>query len=193
MLLVIMTEVLVPFVNSLVVLDLDGDRLFAKYYDGKTKVEQLAHEAVLCKKTRAVPARTEAEVLLVDTELVVFRSGIECKFYISGPVEENELILVGVLEAIFDTVSILLKGQVDKRTMLDNLELILLTIDEVLDHGQIMELDAAAVVSRVLMKASEAAQTIGDLSISQALGLARDQFIKTLSTGGAGGRGGDGF
>ena len=38
---------------------------------------------------------------------------------------------MGVLEAIFDTVSILLKGQVDKRTMLDNLELILLTIDEV--------------------------------------------------------------
>ena len=62
-----------------------------------------------------------------------------------------------------------------------------------IDHGQIMELDAAAVVSRVLMKASDAAQTIGDLSISQALGLARDQFIKTLSTGGAGGRGGDGF
>ena len=40
--------------------------------------------------------------------------------------------------------------------MLDNLELVLLTIDETLDHGQIMEIDAHAVVSRVLMKASEA-------------------------------------
>lgn len=29
-----------------------------------------------------------AEVLLVDNELVVFRSGIECKFFISGPLEE---------------------------------------------------------------------------------------------------------
>lgn len=65
-------------------------------------------------------------------------------------------MLVGVLDSIFDTISTLLKGQVDKRTMFDNLELILLTIDEALDHGHIMELDPLAIVSRVLMKASEA-------------------------------------
>jgi hypothetical protein len=38
---------------------------------------------------------------------------------------------VAVLDAIFDTVSSLLRGSADKRTMLDNLELVLLTIDEV--------------------------------------------------------------
>jgi hypothetical protein len=80
------------------------------------------------------------------------------------------LILVSVLDAVFDTISALLRGQFDKRVMLDNLELILLTIDEVvstffcfpnihnlqwkIDHGQIMELDASAVSSRVLMKGS---------------------------------------
>jgi hypothetical protein len=39
------------------------------------------------------------------------------------------------------------------------------------------------------------AQTIGDLSISQALGLARDQFLKTLSASAnnGGGRGNDGY
>ena len=29
-----------------------------------------------------------AEVLLIDNEVIVFKSGIECKFFISGPVEE---------------------------------------------------------------------------------------------------------
>lgn len=29
-----------------------------------------------------------AEVLLLDNEVAVFRSGTECKFYIAGPVEE---------------------------------------------------------------------------------------------------------
>mmetsp|Transcript_22656 Transcript_22656/g.31052 ORF Transcript_22656/g.31052 Transcript_22656/m.31052 type:complete len:202 (-) Transcript_22656:103-708(-) len=192
-----MTEVLIPFIKSLVVLDAEGDRLFAKYYDNRVgnKAEQLANEQTLFKKTKTVAAKNEAEVLLLDSEIFVFRSGNECKFYISGPVEENELILVGVLDVIFDTVSTLLKGQVDKRTMLDNLELILLTIDEALDHGHIMELDSAAVVSRVLMKSSDASasgsstghsaqpQTIGDLSISQALGLAKDQFFKSLISG----------
>ena len=76
------------------------------------------------------------------------------------------------------------RGQVDKRTMLDNLELVLLTIDESLDHGQIMEIDAMAVVSRVLMKASDASVSSGpmnDISISQALGMAREQFMKSLT------------
>ena len=89
---------------------------------------------------------------------------------------------------IFEAVSSLLKGQVDKRTMLDNLELVLLTIDEVLDHGQIMELDSGAVVSRVLMKHSDSLpqQAIGDLTISQAISLARVQLVKSLASNGRG-------
>lgn len=44
-----MTEVLVPFINSLIVLDLEGNRLFAKYYDGRKKAEQINNELVLFK------------------------------------------------------------------------------------------------------------------------------------------------
>lgn len=50
---------LVPFINSLVVLDLEGDRLFAKYYDGRKKAEQITNEAMLFKKTKAVAAKSE--------------------------------------------------------------------------------------------------------------------------------------
>ena len=45
---------LVPFVNSLVVLDADGDRLLAKYYDKRSKAEQTKMEQFLHKKTKAV-------------------------------------------------------------------------------------------------------------------------------------------
>ncbi len=105
---------LVPFIKSLVVLDADGDRLFAKYYDGRKKPEQITNEATLFKKTKTVTAKSEgsstcnshsfvlhslnvtrlhhfflsAEVLLLDNEIIVYRSGIECKFFISGPIEE---------------------------------------------------------------------------------------------------------
>ncbi len=71
-----------------------------------------------------------AEVLLLETEVIVFKSGSDCKFYVCGTSDENELILLSVLEAVYDAVYSLMKGQVEKRTMLDNLELILLTIDE---------------------------------------------------------------
>ena len=116
-----MSEVLIPFVNSLIVLDGDGERLLAKYYDGRPKVEQTKLEQFLHKKTKSVAARSDTEVLLIDNEVVVFRAGQECKFFLSSSNEENELILTAVLDAIFDTVSQLLRSQVDKRTMLDNL------------------------------------------------------------------------
>lgn len=57
-----LSQVLVPFINSLVVLDMEGDRLFAKYYDGRKKTEQIANEAMLYKKTKAVSAKSEGTV-----------------------------------------------------------------------------------------------------------------------------------
>jgi hypothetical protein len=48
---------------------------------------------------------------------------------------QNELILVSVLDVIYETILSLLRGQLDRRTILDNLELVLLTIDEVVCNG----------------------------------------------------------
>ena len=52
-------QVLIPFINYLVVLDGDGDRLLAKYYDGRSKSEQLKNEIMLHKKTKTVAAKTD--------------------------------------------------------------------------------------------------------------------------------------
>jgi len=176
---------LVPKLQSFVVLDSDGERLMSKYYDGRSKNLQSSYETTLHKKTRLVPAKAEVEVMLLDNELVVFRSGSDVKIFVSGPVEENELVLVSVLDCIYDTVNALLRGQVEATTMLDNLELVLLTIDEVLDHGHIMELEPGNIVSRVLMKSSDGgAQTLQDVSISQALGMATAQLMKSVANDG---------
>mmetsp|Transcript_9156 Transcript_9156/g.9905 ORF Transcript_9156/g.9905 Transcript_9156/m.9905 type:complete len:192 (+) Transcript_9156:108-683(+) len=185
-----MTEVAIPSINALIVHDGDGDRLFVKYYDGRTKAQQIEFEQLLQKKTKNIQAKSEAEILVLDNEVIVFKSGSDCRFYVVGSGEENELILSAVLESIFDSIGTLMKGQVEKRTMLDNLELVLLTIDETIDHGQIMELDSSSVVGRVLMRGSEQSSSHsqpsqsqssgGDLTLSQAFGLARDSFFKTL-------------
>lgn len=48
---------------------------------------------------------------------------------------QNELILAHVLDAMFDAVASLLKYQVEKMILIDNIELLLLTIDELCDGG----------------------------------------------------------
>ncbi len=44
-----------------------------------------------------------------------------------------------------------LSGQVDRRSLLDNLDLLMLTVDELVDGDTILETDSTAIVSRVLM------------------------------------------
>lgn len=54
-----MMEVLIPYVNCFIVEDADGDRLLAKYYDGRVKADQMKFEAMLHKKTKAIIAKTD--------------------------------------------------------------------------------------------------------------------------------------
>lgn len=50
----------------------------------------------------------------------------------------------------------------DRRTILDNLELTMLTIDELVDAGTILETDSQAIVSRVLMRGVSGSQVRED-------------------------------
>ena len=127
-----MTEILVPCVNSLVILDSDGARVIAKYYDGKKQTDQEKFEKDLHKKSKAaaIQGARDSEVLIVDHELIAFRVGIDCRIFISGSVDENDLILVGVLDCLFDSIQALVKNM-DAGTLLDCMELVLLAIDEI--------------------------------------------------------------
>ena len=69
-------QVLIPFVNYFVVLDGDGDRLFAKYYDGRSKSEQSKNEVVLHKKTKAVTAKTDGKIDMIIRQNLFFANDI---------------------------------------------------------------------------------------------------------------------
>ena len=77
-------------------------------------------------------------------------------FYCTASAEESELILAAVLSAYVDAVSILLRGAVEKRTVLENLDLVLLALDEIVDGGVIMETDPATIAGHVSMRGAEA-------------------------------------
>lgn len=69
-----------------------------------------------------------------------------------------------------------------KRSLVENLDLLLLSIDEILDDGSILETDAKAVVGRVCMMGSADGKDvpISEQTFSQALQTARDQLVKSF-------------
>lgn len=102
-----------------------------------------------------------AEITMFDSVTVVYKTLGDLMFYVTGSQDENELILYTVLQGFYESISLLLRcaglpiqslcrvvqytsplihmdtsrGAVEKKTVLENLDLVLLAIDEIVDGG----------------------------------------------------------
>ncbi len=78
---------------------------------------------------------SSGDILLYDSQVVLYKQSLDVMFYVIGPADENPLILSTLMGAIFDSISLLLRGQVEKRAILENLDLVTLAVDECVDDG----------------------------------------------------------
>jgi len=115
----------------------------------------------------------------------VYRNTADVFFYVTGGADENELILTNVLNAIFETFSLLLRNQVDRRTMLENLDYVFLAMDELVDKGVILESEPSIIASRVSMKGLNSDLPLSEQTISQALQTAKDQIARSILKSGS--------
>uniref|UniRef100_A0A8C6D2Z5 Coatomer subunit zeta n=1 Tax=Moschus moschiferus TaxID=68415 RepID=A0A8C6D2Z5_MOSMO len=158
-------------VKAILILDNDGDLLFAKYYDDTypSVKEQKAFEKNIFKKTH----RTDSEIALLEGLTVVYKSSIDLYFYVIGSSYENELMLMTVLNCLFDSLSQMLRKNVEKRALLENMEGLFLAVDETVDGGVILKSDPQRVVHRVALRGEDVPlteQTVSQPHI-QAVGL----------------------
>ncbi|XP_074126243.1 coatomer subunit zeta-1 isoform X2 [Sminthopsis crassicaudata] len=139
-------------VKAILILDNDGERLFAKYYDDTypSVKEQKAFEKNIFNKTH----RTDSEIALLEGLTVVYKGSIDLYFYVIGSSYENELMLMAVLNCLFDSLSQMLRKNVEKRALLENMEGLFLAVDEIVDGGVILESDPQQVVHRVALRVS---------------------------------------
>ncbi|KAF0036260.1 hypothetical protein F2P81_011572 [Scophthalmus maximus] len=157
-------------VKAVLILDNDGDRLYAKYYDDTypTVKEQKAFEKNIFNKTH----RTDSEIALLEGLTVVYKSNIDLFFYVIGSSHENELMLMAVLNCLFDSLSQMLRKNVERRALLENMEGLFLAVDEIVDGGVILESDPQQVVHRVALRGDDVPlteQTVTQFSFTSAV------------------------
>ena len=75
------------------------------------------------------------DLIIYDNRLAVYKHSLDVISYVVGPPSENELMLHSALVAFSDALSMLLRNQVEKRALLENLDLVLLCLDETIDDG----------------------------------------------------------
>ncbi|XP_059085903.1 coatomer subunit zeta-1-like isoform X1 [Tigriopus californicus] len=151
-------------IKGIAILDNDGRRILANYYDADVFPgikEQKAFEKSLFAKT----AKANGEIIMLDGLTCLYRSNVDLFFYVMGSVHENELLLMSVLNCVYDTVSQILRKNVEKRSLFDHLDIIMLALDEICDGGIILESDPNAVVSRVALRTDDI--PLGEQTVAQ--------------------------
>ncbi|WVQ99051.1 hypothetical protein IAU59_006183 [Kwoniella sp. CBS 9459] len=159
-------------VTALLILDAEGQRVLAKYYNPPHQIapgtgipaelgvgaggpgmgglttlkEQKAFEKSVFEKIR----RGGGEIHPLPPHIILTRTVVDLHFIIVGPLStSNEIMLNQTLGAFHDAVHLLLRGQIEKRNVLEGLDMVLLAADETVDDGVILETDAAAIAARV--------------------------------------------
>ncbi|USW56162.1 Putative Longin-like domain superfamily, AP complex, mu/sigma subunit, coatomer subunit zeta protein [Septoria linicola] len=179
-------------VNAILVLSTeDSSRILAKYYSPPhipsnaqannypgaqpypTVKEQKAFEKGLVEKT----AKQTSDVILYDNRVVVFKNEADVMLYVVGGSDENEIMLYNVVLALRDSLNILLKNSVDKRTLIENYDLASLAIDEIVDDGIILETDPVIIASRV------SKPPVQDIPNMQGLDLSEEGLLKIYQFG----------
>ncbi|MCJ1224360.1 Golgi-to-ER vesicle coat component [Toensbergia leucococca] len=128
-----------------------------------TLAAQKAFEKGLAEKTN----KSTTDIILYDGRVVVFKMEGDVMLYVVGGGEENEVLLFSVILCLRDALGILLKNSTDKRTIIENYDLVSLCIDEIIDDGIILETDPVIVASRVSRPPVQDISSVKSLELSE--------------------------
>ncbi|KAL2108086.1 hypothetical protein VUR80DRAFT_4289 [Thermomyces stellatus] len=140
----------------------DGSRIFAKYYNPPHQTSagpgqegpsnpypdvkaQKSFEKGLADKT----LKQTGDIILYDNRIVLYKMESDVMMYVVGGVDENEILLYNTILALRDSLHLLFKQSVDKRTIIENYDLVSLAVDEIVDDGIILETDPTIIIQRV--------------------------------------------
>jgi len=159
-------------IKAIVILDNDGDRLFAKYYDDT--YPSIREQKLFEKNVFAKTSKADSEIALLEGLTVVYKGNVDLFFYVIGSSSENELMLTSVLTCMYDSISGLLRKNVEKRSLLRHIDSVYLIVDEMVDGGVIMEVDSNTVLDQIVMRGDDL--PLAEQSISQVIQSAKSQI-----------------
>ncbi|XP_029942776.1 coatomer subunit zeta-2 isoform X2 [Salarias fasciatus] len=160
-------------VKAVFILDNDGNRLLSKYYDPDlypSMKEQKNFELNIFNKTH----KADNEIAFLEGLTIVYKSSIDVFFYVVGSAQENELMLMSVLNCLFESLNQILRKNVERRGLLDNMDGVFLVVDEIVDGGVVLESDPQQVLQKVNYRADE--NPLTEQSMAQVLQSAKEQI-----------------
>lgn len=180
-------------VQAVLILDQQGERIYAKYYQPPHRSDeghqmlfnsvkkQKEFEKQLYRKTH----KQDSEILIFEDHLVLYKEYIDITIYLVASLEENEIVLQQGFSAIRGALDLILNSGMDKKNIQENYDMVLLAIDETIDNGVILETDSNTIASRVSKPPTNEPQMALDLDkgFLGAWGFAKSKFQERLQQG----------
>ena len=91
----------------------------------------------------------ENDIMTLDNYVAIFRCYSDMTIFIIGHGEDNELILGQLLDCIHECFDRIFRKGIERRSLIENMSGVILVIDELLDQGVIMHLDAPTILARI--------------------------------------------
>ena len=165
------TEAMVGNVKGVIVLDNEGRRIIAKYYNHdqspgleNLNLQKVFERSLFTKSNKQEGSSSgtggnqklniyENDIMNVDDYVAVFRCYQDMTIYVLGDAKnDNELILATVLNTIHDCFDTIFKHNVERKNLINNMTGVILVIDELIDQGIIMQLDSTVILQRISSK-----------------------------------------
>lgn len=146
-------------IQAVLVMNSSGGLIFGKYFSGPSTPAaskklaapeaQRELEASLFDATKQTSS-TNFDMVQVKDHNVVFVSKEDLIFYVVGDVSENPMVLFMALQTLTGTLSEFQDLQIlDARQLEDKYELLVLTVDEMIDDGILLETNSMAIAESV--------------------------------------------
>jgi len=134
-------------IKAVIILQIDGRRAIAKYYDDQLQSTCKQFERRLFSRTKTT--KPKDEVLVMDSLLVVHKFITDSHIYVVGGRNENPMVLEGVLSCLVEIINSLQTSSTSGNVVLENLSRVILALDEICDSGMILEIDPNLVIQRI--------------------------------------------
>ena len=111
---------------------------------------------------------------MLENLTIFYKNNLDVFYYVVGSTDQNEIMLVSVLNCLFDSLSTTFRKNVDRKSLLDALESVFLTVDEICMSGILLEQDPHQISQRVSMRENEV--PLAEQSVMDVVKSARDQL-----------------
>lgn len=169
-------------ITACLILDKDCKRIYGKYYQTKElhpELSTLNQQNEFEKKLFERINRVNQDILLFDSNLIVYKQINDIILVIVANSDENESLIYQLLSNLNESLNILLDNTLDKLTILEKYDMVSLCVDEAIDDGIILEIDPSVLVSRVTNPPSN--MSLGqDLNLNK-IDLSEKGFLNALS------------